>query len=67
MGLCGKCRHHQAWSAEVEGITDAAKKIYSAKADELKEEYYEKMAAFLGAGSVVKGVRRADKKEGGQG
>ena len=49
----------QKWKA----LPDAAKKIYSAKADKLKEEYYEKMAAFLGAGSVVKGVRRADKKE----
>ena len=51
----------QKWKA----LPDAAKKIYSAKADELKEEYHEKMAAFLGAGGVVKGVR--DGPEGGAG
>ena len=44
-------------------MPDATKKLFRAKADELKEEYYEKMATFFVAGGVVKGVCRTEKKE----
>ena len=44
-------------------LPDVTKKLFRAKADELKEEYYEKMATSFVAGGVVKGVCRTEKKE----